>query len=269
MYIKKFISVLFLIITIFPVYKTYAEVSNAGFVPESIWYSVDPFKEGYKIKIYTFLFNPDKRELSGSVSFFDKDNLLGKKNFTIPGNRAQDLSVDWVVTVGTHNIYAKIENAKFLVSKGVYEDANLSVTETKESVRIVKKPVIPLTKGDATIKEEDVTSPSVLVKDIGNTVEEHTPSFISNPLLKAIDFTEGMRTSVDVNISDKRDAVKEDLENIKETVKNDNIFLKPWKYVELFLLTLFYFIFDHKIVFYLILVFLLYLVLRSIWNRFF
>ena len=59
--------------------KILAQSSNTGFVPGNIWYSKDPFEEGDKVKIYTFIFNPDSRELSGTVIFFDKTVLLGKK----------------------------------------------------------------------------------------------------------------------------------------------------------------------------------------------
>ena len=115
---KKVSIVLFLIFSLFPIQKIFAQNSNTGFVPGNIWYSKDPFEEGDKIKIYTFIFNPDARELSGTVIFFDKTVLLGKKDFIILSKSANDISIDWTVTAGDHTIFGKIENAKFLISKG-------------------------------------------------------------------------------------------------------------------------------------------------------
>src|SRR5438552_250675 len=110
---RKFWAILVLLFFLMPV-GALAQ-SNAGFIPSNIWYSKDPFEEGDKIKIYTLIFNPDSRQLSGTVSFFDQDNLLGKKTFTVTAKGVKDIAIDWMATVGSHKIYAKIESAQFLV----------------------------------------------------------------------------------------------------------------------------------------------------------
>ena len=92
---KKFLIFLFLTL-LFPINKISAEIANVGFIPDNIWYSKDPFFEGDKIKIYTLIFNPDGRELSGTVSFFDKTILLGKKDFRVSGNGVKDISIDMI-----------------------------------------------------------------------------------------------------------------------------------------------------------------------------
>src|SRR3989344_6452613 len=126
---KKLTIVLFLIFSILPTTKILAQSSDIGFVSENIWYSEDSFEEGDKIRIYTFIFNPDSRELSGTVLFFDKTVLLGKKDFAVPPKRALDVSIDWTVVAGDHTIFGKIEDAKFLVSTGNYEQASISENE--------------------------------------------------------------------------------------------------------------------------------------------
>src|SRR3989338_5661631 len=70
MTLKKALIFVLIINSLFGACRAYAQSSNAGFVPGNIWYSLDPFLEGDKIKIYTLIFNPDPRELSGTVIFF-------------------------------------------------------------------------------------------------------------------------------------------------------------------------------------------------------
>jgi len=78
MTLKKALIFVLIINSLFGACRAYAQSSNAGFVPGNIWYSLDPFLEGDKIKIYTLIFNPDPRELSGTVVFFDNSVFLGK-----------------------------------------------------------------------------------------------------------------------------------------------------------------------------------------------
>ncbi len=139
MILRKIGIILFLIFSLLPMEKISAQSPNTGFVQANLWYSKDPFEEGDKIKIYTFIFNPDARELSGIVVFFDKTVLLGKKEFTIPAKTANDVSIDWTVTAGDHTIFGKIENAKFLVSAGKYEEVYIAENETEKSSRTVSK----------------------------------------------------------------------------------------------------------------------------------
>src|SRR3989344_4963797 len=104
---QKFWAVLILIVFLLPINKIIAQTSNAGFVPGNIWYSTDPFEEGDKIKIYTLIFNPDARELSGTVIFFDNSIFLGKKDFVAPAKGVKDISIDWTAAAGSHSILRK------------------------------------------------------------------------------------------------------------------------------------------------------------------
>lgn len=182
---KEFLVVLsFLLLFLSPIYQANAEVQNAGFIPSNIWYSRDPFSEGDKIKIYTVIFNPDPRELSGTVSFFDKNILLGKKDFKVTGRGVQDISIDWTATAGTHIIFAKIENAKFLISEGKYENVYLAQNQTDESKRDVAKKM-PVETEDKEVAGTD--------KKIQNLIVEKTPGFISKPIIGFVNMLEKFR----------------------------------------------------------------------------
>jgi len=271
MTLKKIGTILFLIFSLLPIQKIFAQDSNIGFVSGNIWYSQDPFEEGDKIKIYTFIFNPDNRELFGTVIFFDKTILLGKKDFTIPAKTANDISIDWTVTVGDHTIFAKIENAKFLISKGKYEEVYLAENETEKSSRTVSKKII--SKENSETSSETNTGTTVL--DIKKIIEEKTPTFITEPIASTVNTLEEFRINTNIASDNKKEEIKNEIKALdapknvsKENVKT-NPFLKPFKYVEVFLLTVFSFILNNTILFYGILTIVVFFILRFIGKKIF
>lgn len=249
-----------------------AQSSNTGFVSGNIWYSKDPFDEGDKIKIYTFVFNPDNRELSGTVIFFDKTVLLGKKDFTVSAKSANDISVDWTVTAGDHTIFGKIENAKFLISAGKYQEVYLAENETEKSSRTVSKKIVS--------KTTDTTGTSV--SDIAKTIQEKTPDFIIKPITSSVDILETFREDLNTSSENKKEELKNEIKELDNpnltvklskdntTIKTDtNSFLKPFKYIQIFFLTIFSFIVSNKILFYGLILVILFFILRFIWKKIF
>ena len=233
---KKFLIFLFLTL-LFPINKISAEIANVGFIPDNIWYSKDPFFEGDKIKIYTLIFNPDGRELSGTVSFFDKTILLGKKDFRVSGNGVKDISIEWTAIVGKHAIFAKIENTKFLVSPGKYENVYLKENETIESKRNVSK-TIAITKST---DEEEPSENLSNDKKIQNFILEKTPSFITEPIIENLELIEGWREDQALSAKNKKDEMK--------------------------MYQILYFIFNSKIIFYGIIILLIFLTGRYLLNK--
>ena len=272
MTLKKVGIVLFLIFSFLPVQKIFAQVSNTGFMSTNIWYSKDPFEEGDKVKIYTFIFNPDNRELSGTVIFFDKTVLLGKKDFTVATNTIKDIFIDWTVTAGDHIIFGKIENAKFLISKGNYEETYLVENETEKSSRTVSKKITS-TSTDTVSKINDVVSSSI--SDMTKLMEDKIPDFIAKPMVLGASTVENFRQNISTASDNKKREVKNEikaLENSKVTLDSKaakNTLLKPFKYVELFFLSISSFILNNKILFYGILIINIFFLLRYIWKKIF
>jgi hypothetical protein len=273
---KKIFIILFLIFSLLPIQKIFAQVSNTGFVSGNIWYSKDPFEEGDKIKIYTFLFNPDSRELSGTVNFFDNTILLGKKEFKISAKGADDISIDWTVTVGDHSVFAKIENAKFLISKGKYEEINLSLNESEKSSRTVSKKIVPKSTGT------EISTITNSILNIKKTIEEKTPNFIIEPIISTTNKIETFRENIETLSENKKEEVKQEIKALDNTnntnntknitkektitTKTTNPILKPFKYVELLFLSISSLILNNKILFYGISVVIIFFILRYIWN---
>lgn len=287
---KKVGVVLFLMFSLIPFRNAFAQVPNVGFIPANIWYSKDPFVEGDKIKIYTLVYNPDVRELSCTVIFFDSTTLLGTKDIKIAAKSVKDVSIDWTVTAGDHTIFAKIENAKFLISTGKYEEVYLAENKTEESKRSISKKIV------AGLPDNIINSitDSAVVSNVKELVKNNTPAFVTSAIDLTVSSLENIRTSADTSLTDTKEVVQKQIdtlnatkintekdisldgttkvETVKEKLKSTettNLVLKPFKYVELFFLTIFSFIFKNALIFYSLLAIVLFLIIRFIWRLIF
>lgn len=269
---KKIGFVILLISCLLPVNQLNAQTENVGFIPSNIWYSKDPFEEGDKIKIYTVIFNPENKELSGTVSFYDKTTLLGDRKFSAPPNSVKDISINWVVSAGEHKIFAKIENAKFASLGGEYDDVILENSKTEESVRTVNKKIVVESDPD---KTNNRGFPINQISNIQNLINEGTPDFIAEPLVLGAETVEEFRSDLAESSQDKKEEIKKELDALNNKSASskakveDNKILKPWKYVEYFLMALLSFILNNKIIFYSISGISTFLLLRFIWRKIF
>ncbi len=292
---KKVGIFLFLIFSIIPFYSIFAQSQNVGIIPANIWYSQDPFQEGDKIKIYTVVYNSDTRKLFGTVIFFDNNVYLGSKDFSVDGKSTTDVWIDWAATSGDHVIYAKIENAKFLISEGKYEETYLAENKTEESKRTVSKKILDELPNTIANKISESTT---AVSNVGNIIKDNTPVAITNAVNSTTNSLENLRTNISTSLENKQSSIKKEIEALntnttnstsaQKTIKekttdkkqvdtkntvasttNNSGVLKPLKYVELFFITIFSFIFKYKIVFYGLLAIILFLIIRYIWRLIF
>ena len=259
--------------------KTFAS-SSAGFVSaNNIWYSKDSITEGDSISIYTLVSNPDNRKLSGTAVFFDNDVILGKKDFIVNSNNFQEVHINWIATAGNHDVFGRIENAKFLNTDGTSENAYLVVNETEKSSKIVSKKLTSSSIVDTSnINSKTEDANSNLIQNIENTIKEKTPSYITQPINSTSNTIEKFRQNLGASSENKKEDIKKEIKNIEDVNSKNNAnkqkitqnkFLKPFKYIQLFFLSLFSFIFNTKILFYLISFSILFFVLRFLWHKFF
>ncbi len=260
--------------------RFYATAASPGFIKAPIWFSKEPFEEDDVIKVYTLIFNPDVKTFSGTVLFYDNTLLLGKKSFTVKPKEAQYVSVDWTVTFGNHEIFAKIEDAKFLLPNGKYEVASLEESQSEKSIIQTKKKVIDEAKD--TVKE-GVTQANSQISKIQQSILENTPEAIATPVVNTANAIENFREELTIKTEIKRDTAKEELaaldrESTKSTdVKSNTTGVKtteesssskPLIYVEMFFYTIFAYILASKLLFYGLGIFVLFLLLRFLWNKF-
>ncbi len=267
---KKFYIILILVFSLLPNYLILAQ-ANAGFVRGDIWYSKDPFEEGDKIQIYTMLFNPDSREFSGTVIFFDNTTFLGKKDFKLASKEANDFAINWTVNAGEHKIYAKIENAKFLISTGKYEEVYISGNQTEESKRSVDKKIITKTNlVDSTIKNNLIDSGTQSIENIGKLIEEKTPNIISTSIISSTNGIEKIRSNIADTAQNSKEEIEKNLDLLRDNKKEGaGKLTKPFNYIKLFFMSIVSLIFSNKIIFYSISVAIVFLILRYLWHLIF
>jgi hypothetical protein len=264
---KKAGLILFLIFFLLPMQKIFAQTANTGFVQANLWYSKDPFEEGDRIKIYTLIFNPDTKQLSGTVNFFDNTTLLGKKDFSVAGGATNAISIGWTVTAGDHNIFGEIQNPRFLLSNGNYQTISLTENQTQKSSRTVSKKITSGQTNTSTIPTS--------ISDVTKIIENNVPNSVTQPIISATDKLEEIRNNISNASDNKQKEIKNDiktLENPKSTSKDSptqSTFLKPFKYVELFFLSIFSYIINNKILFYGIIIVVVFFILRFVWKKIF
>ncbi len=252
----------------------------------NIWYSKDPFEEGDKIKIYTIIYNPDTRELSGAVSFYDDSTLLGKKSFRAPGGEFTDATVNWTVTAGRHRIFAKIENARYLAAGGKYEEVALPESQTEEMTYTVGKK-ISSEEGQADQTPSLVLDSKIVntglesIKKIGKVIEGMTPAFIGKPVAQTAEKIEDFRAETSITLQEKKQeaetewraaqAKKTEAPGATAPAEPDNPEKKdslwgPLAYAKYFLYKVLALIFSTKAIFYALVSLFILALFRYIWN---
>ncbi|MDQ3075652.1 MAG: hypothetical protein M3Q34_00800 [bacterium] len=295
---KKILAIFILLIFTLLPYQSYAateDTSNVGFIPANIWYSDTPDTEGEDVRIYTVVFNPYQKELSGTVSFYDNEVLLGKKDFAVPGVGIKDVYVEWTVTLGAHKIFAKINDTKYLVSKGVYEPVTLKENTSETSSYTVYKKILPKIediKQDVNKAVDDIRTP---VNNFQQKILESTPDYVSKPIITSTNFLENWRGVQNDAVELRKTSIVAELEALKKESSKEE-FLKeegeveeaevvtetkgigekfkesssqPFKYVELFFFTLISFIVGNKFVFYCVLIIIVATFIRLLWRMIF
>ncbi len=260
--------------------------STTGFLSGDIWYSKAKLIEGDDVKIYTAFWNGENTPVNIKVSFFDKDTLLGEREVSIPALTLKDISISWKVTAGDHQIKASILKATSNQS-GSSQEVSLSNNEVKtESIFIPKRidsalpsekleqlgekvvDILPKSVAEpvaASVSDIDLFRQKTS-KDIENSVKETQEKIkqIENPDTKA---TDNIKTESTKNTQDKNNTQKDSDE--KKVVKKDSLSgtEKPIAYLQFYLLSVALFIFKNSWLFYGIILFVIFMILRFIYRK--
>lgn len=270
---KIFILIIF---TFFCGHVYAADVSNTGFIPGQIWYSENPLVEGQTVKVYTAVWNGDNYPLEANVEFYDKNVILGTRSISVPKDTIQNVSISWKVTAGDHVISAKILSSK-IIESGKSSPVVLERNTTEEDRKFVSKLIeqidgTPVSSTDAIKNKLDETK-----ANLSDVLPNSLATPISNSLSSVDDFRDETYTKITVS----KDETKKEIESLnnKNTVKGTSTSPskvskkslggadKPIAYIKLFFLSIFSFIFGTPFVFYLVIAFLLFLIIRSIYRK--
>jgi hypothetical protein len=237
--------------------------------------------EGETVKIYTALFNGGLSSLTAKIEFYDKNVLLGTRDIVVPSMKVGDVSVSWKVTAGDHLISAKIISPS-IVSGGkkaaVIIDNNLTETDRK---------FVPVVL--TTIEGKPATSTDVLKSQLDkatSSLDGIVPDSISTPVSENVSSVDNFRVDTLGKITEVKLEAKSKIEELnkvtdikntskpteKTEVKNTNTGIvdateKPITYLKLFFFSILSFVFGSKLVFYLLILLLIFVVIRFIYRK--
>jgi len=278
--------IILIAILVFPVAYINAEnITNSGFIAGNIWYSQDPFFAGEEVRIYTIVFNSNQDDLLGTIEFYNNDELLGTKDFSLSGGgNTQNIWIDWVATEGVHKISAKIVKPRISKVGGEETIISLENNQTGENERIVDvdtdgdrigntkdsdddndgildiEDTKPLTFDAIPEPEEDS-----LIDDVAKLVKENTPEVVVEQTTNIIEKVEDLRKTGSKKTEEKIIELKKEISVINEeadklkkdqpTTTKDQIldkesYKKPWSYIQLFFFTAFNSLLDYGAIFY-------------------
>jgi hypothetical protein len=236
--------------------------------------------EGDTVNIYTAVWNGDDKPLVARVEFYDKNVILGTRDIEIPASSLKDVSVSWKVTAGDHSISAKIISSS-VISGGKKQSVTLDWTTTQEDRTNVS---VVIKKSDGTeVKSVDLLKDQV--EKAGSKLQDIIPESVTSNANSLDSLRISTYTQIKDNYTDTKKQiasfsttqVKSDTKtNTKsqtvnpEVSKNANIIdatQKPLAYLKLFFFSILSFIFGYKIVFYGLLAFLVYIILRYFYRK--
>jgi hypothetical protein len=242
---KKFFILALLFLISGPVY-------GAGFVPDSIWISGDSPQHGDVVDIFVTIFNSEDVNLQGTVNYYDDDLLLGEVPVTVSSNSAKLVTLSWEATQGDRIIFAR------------FVGSSESPEETKKLRFRVKKPIIPNLDEENSESVEDggfqefAGEAGVIVSDLaedGFDITENGREASSNFFQNQKDKAEESKAGLLAGEGDSEDS------EFSYNAKKIALVLAIW------LLSVLIFITGSKIIFYVAILIIIFLVIRQIRRR--
>jgi hypothetical protein len=183
------LSIFFLLLGANPAFAQNSDLGEAGFLPGNIWFSKKKVAEGETTAIHTAVFNNTAGKLSGTVEFYDKDILLGKKDFTLDPDTLKVVSMDWKATSGDHSFSAKITNSQSILPGGEKEKIYLSSSSTGNLKNTISaKALDDLGLSSGAIGEQ--------AGRVGDFIKKYTPAFITDFFKNTFSKIEGFREAM-------------------------------------------------------------------------
>ncbi len=263
---------------------------NAGFV-KGIWYSKIPFFAGEDVRIYVAIQNRSGFDIIGKVQFYNFDSLIGQSDFSVLDGRLAEVWVDWLAVEGQQKISAKITEAEKseagkspeainLVSYSFPED-NIFVDIDTDGDKIGNKDDIDDDNDGLTDETEKSLGRDPLVAETESATDDLEESsadiFFSeedNLIDKGISVYKKIEETVSPSLKKIAGAINEisDQQNEKINERRQQIKIereasqegKTLKNIEFFSLAIISFFLSNKILLYLALFFLLFVVIKTI-----
>lgn len=270
---------LYLLIIVYAILSTpvFAETQvNSGFIPGQIWYSKIELSEGDTVNIHTAVWNGERDVLSVKVEFYDKNVILGSRDVVLTSLELKDVFVPWKITAGDHVISAKIISSLSTVSgkKEKIELDRIITSNDRQFVSVLVKDTegVPVKNPDSLLQNQIDKTSSEINKIIPEKLSTWaSTSFTSLDSLRDRTYTQisdqKIETQKEINQINIKSNNKTVAQSLDEKSNLEDATKKPIIYIKLFLLSLLSFVFSNKIIFYGLLVFIIFMVLRTIYRK--
>lgn len=261
---KKFFIYSIVILSIFSSHLAFGAVKEtSGLITESVWFSNDSFKDGDDIKIYTAVWNGESSKIFIKVEFYDKSVVLGNREIEVLPEEIKEVSIPFKVTSGDHSIYAKVVSSQILNSKGIKEKISLPLSKTEWNNISVSFGVEDEQSGEVK------TSKDLIKNELGKANESFTkivPESAREKTSQYFNEVEDFRKEKLDNVSFSKEKAKEDVLKFENSEVNNGT-EKPIAILRHVLLSVLEFILNNKIVFYGIIIFVVFYIIRLIFKK--
>jgi len=259
-------------------------IENSGFVPNNIWFSKTPSSVGEKVEIYTLVWNASQNDISGTVSFFDNDSVVGKEKFILAGEGSSKvLSVPWTASDGYHKIYAEITDSSGAPRGKSAVVVLLQYAKTSEKENFISAPASTPISENSNLRETTAGYVDQKVNFVKDYLEVNLPKPVTGTAKFVAGNVEDVRVGANSWMDQTIKKLQKDLKpgatstsSVGNTGKDDEStpskdfgVERPFKYAALAFLSAGNFILDNGWVFYGAILFFLFFVLRFIKRKFF
>jgi hypothetical protein len=197
---RRSLTFLLIISCLFPLTASAqtATSTEAGFIPNPIWFSKDRFYAGETVKISTVIHNDLQNTITGSLVFLDGKNQIGTTDFSLAPSAIKPLSINWRARAGAHEIRAQIENAQKINADGTKTAIELSQSQTASTRKIVEADPAQTADPKSVLENSEAGAAfgqaGTLIQNALATLEEKLPPVVTETASKIGEAIETWRT---------------------------------------------------------------------------
>lgn len=277
--------ILFFSSSIFFLNNVLITYASTGFLGGPMWIDPESPQDGQYINLSALFHNAEPNQLTGVVSFYDGNILLGNKSITINPGSVSTATVSFSIGAGDHSFSATVGTMTENLGNGQTEPFVLSPqTVELPSIHVDSKAgnslnatVVSNTSSFNQLSPNNPLAPVVSqVNQLEGSVISGINSSVGNPISNAISGLENWRTTNSDLINQQTKASSEviqklktlpSIQNTQKKTLSPNFFDGPFAYVKYFFLTLLSYLYSHSIVFYGTAILLIFIIMRFVFRK--
>ncbi|ETB63680.1 TPA: hypothetical protein DIC38_03210 [Candidatus Nomurabacteria bacterium] len=261
---KNFFIYFIIISSIFTSNLAFGAVNEStGLITKSVWFSNESFKDGDDIKIYTAIWNGESSKIFVKVEFYDKSVVLGNREIEVLPEEIKEVSIPFNVKNGDHSIYAKIVSSQILNSKGIKEKISLPISKTEWNNITVSFGVEDEATGEVKTSQDFIKDELYKAnKSFINII----PESIRTPISNSLNNIENIRKEKLEEVSISKEKAKENVLKLENSEIGEGT-EKPIALLRHIFLSALEFILNNKIIFYGLIIFIVFYLIRLIFKK--